>query len=82
MGTKFEKLLSCDQVILIKIIDNDRLEWTNATNKNRRSLVGKLGLRDKLIYECFSENESFVINEPEKDLLYHPKISKIFQISP
>ena len=82
MGSKFEKLLSCDQVVIIKIIDNDRLEWANNTNKKKRSLHGKLGLRDKLIYECFSENESIVINEPEKDLLYHPKLAKAFHITP
>jgi len=78
MATRFEKLLSVDMVIILKIVDNERLEWMSTTNKKKRSLVGKLNVKDKLIYECLSEKESFVINEPDKDLLYHPKITKIF----
>eukprot|EP00347_Sterkiella_histriomuscorum_P019108 403342919 len=82
MGTKFEKLLSCDQVIILKIVDNEKLDWANCMNRKQRNLIGKLNLRDKLIYECFSENESIVINEPDKDLLYHPKLAKTFHITP
>lgn len=82
MGNKFEKLLSCDQVIILRVLDNEKLEWVNCESRKHRSLYGKLSLRDKLIYEVFSENQNIVINEPDKDLLYHPKIAKAFHISP
>ena len=72
MGSKFEKILSCESVVILKIKE-DVLEWAN--NTNRKKSVN-LRLRDKLIYECYSENHGFIINEPEKDLMYHPKIGK------
>lgn len=81
-ASKFEKLLSCEQVVLLKIVNNDKLEWVNQYSKKKVSLDGKLSLKDKLIYECFSENESFVINEPDKDMLFHPKLGKVFSITP
>lgn len=73
MGSKFEKILSCEQVVILRIKD-ERLEWLNDSNDKKKKMI--LKLKDKLIYDCFSENQSFVINEPDKDLMYHPKIGK------
>lgn len=66
--------------MLLKIIDNERLDWVNQTGKKKVLLEGKLSIKDRLIYDCFTENEGYVINEPDKDLLYHPKLAKPFQI--
>lgn len=60
MANKFEKMLSCEQVVLLKIKD-DKLVWLNA-RKTKKSISnnarggGQLELRDKLIYECYTEN--------------------------
>mmetsp|Transcript_25849 Transcript_25849/g.25120 ORF Transcript_25849/g.25120 Transcript_25849/m.25120 type:complete len:136 (+) Transcript_25849:1265-1672(+) len=40
----------------------------------------KLSLKEKLFYECYSENQSFIINEPDKEMLYHPKIGRQFDV--
>ena len=39
-------------------------------------------MKDKLIYECYSENHCFIINDPEKEILFNPKLGKMFSVSP
>jgi hypothetical protein len=77
MANKFEKLLQCESVIILRCKD-EKLEWLNNFTEKQKKL--KLNLKDKLLYECFSENQSFVINEPDKDIMFHPKIGKQFDI--